>query len=284
QVLKVIDNNLFAGTFGNGIFTSSNNGESWNAYGLTNNWVMAIGNHENSIIAGTNDGISISTNNGNSWGNLRSDIIKSTVWSIEIKDSNFFAGTEHGIFHFKEVGNNWSLINSGLTDNWVFSIVVSDKNIFAGTDHGIFLSSNQGENWNTINTGLLNYGIPAVVLNNKYLFVGTDGSGVWRRPLSEITDVGKVENKIPTQFLLAQNYPNPFNPSTTISFSIPAESFITLKIYDLLGKEIATIVSGELSAGSYKRIWNAENYASGIYFYRLQAGNFTETKKLILMK
>lgn len=85
-------------------------------------------------------------------------------------------------------------------------------------------------------------------------------------------------------FALFQNYPNPFNPSTKFSFAIPERSFVSLKVYNLLGKEIAAIVSEELSAGNYKRIWNAENISSGVYFYRLQAGNFTETKKLILVK
>ena len=83
---------------------------------------------------------------------------------------------------------------------------------------------------------------------------------------------------------LLQNYPNPFNPSTTISFSLPKRSFVSLKIYDVIGREIATIVSEELSAGTYSRQWTAESFTSGIYFYRLEAGSFIETKKLILLR
>jgi hypothetical protein len=83
---------------------------------------------------------------------------------------------------------------------------------------------------------------------------------------------------------LLQNYPNPFNPSTTISFSLPKRSFVSLKIYDLIGREIATIVSEELSAGNYSRQWTAESFTSGVYFYRLEAGSFIETKKLILLR
>jgi len=88
----------------------------------------------------------------------------------------------------------------------------------------------------------------------------------------------------PITFALSQNYPNPFNPSTMISFDLPAKSFISLKVFDLLGREVATIVSEEMLAGSYSRIWNASNIPSGIYFYRLQAGSFTEAKKLILLR
>jgi hypothetical protein len=100
------------------------------------------------------------------------------------------------------------------------------------------------------------------------------------------TGVGVEENLIdlPSEFRLSQNYPNPFNPITTFSFGIPSKTHVTLKIYDLLGREVVTLVSEELAAGNYARQWNAEKLSSGIYFYRLQAGTFTETKKLVLLK
>jgi hypothetical protein len=89
---------------------------------------------------------------------------------------------------------------------------------------------------------------------------------------------------IPLHFDLKQNYPNPFNPSTTISLSLPSKLFVSLKIFDLIGREVATIVSEELSAGDHSRQWNTNGMPSGVYFYRLQAGSFTETKKLILLR
>ncbi|MFH1043393.1 MAG: T9SS type A sorting domain-containing protein [bacterium] len=85
-------------------------------------------------------------------------------------------------------------------------------------------------------------------------------------------------------FKLNQNYPNPFNPTTTISFSLQSKEFVTLKIYDVLGEEVITLVNEELNTGSYKNDWNATNLSSGVYFYRLQAGNFSETKKLLFLK
>ncbi|MGD0339701.1 MAG: T9SS type A sorting domain-containing protein [Bacteroidota bacterium] len=99
-----------------------------------------------------------------------------------------------------------------------------------------------------------------------------------------ITSVPLSSSELPSKFNLAQNYPNPFNPSTTISFNLPSKSFVSLKVFDALGREVATIVSEELSAGSYTRQWNAAGIPSGIYFYRLQAGNYTETKKLVLLR
>jgi len=95
---------------------------------------------------------------------------------------------------------------------------------------------------------------------------------------------GKEKGITPQHFSLNQNYPNPFNPVTTISFSLPSKSFVSLEVFDLLGREVATIVSEEMSAGAYSRQWNAVNMPSGIYFYRLQAGLFTQTKKLVLLR
>ena len=105
--------------------------------------------------------------------------------------------------------------------------------------------------------------------------------------VSGIADIGtKVDHgtELPKSFALSQNYPNPFNPSTTIAFALPSRSFATLKVYDMLGREVAILVSEDLAAGTYTRQWNAANLSSGIYFYRLIAGSFTQTKKLILLK
>ena len=90
--------------------------------------------------------------------------------------------------------------------------------------------------------------------------------------------------KLPNSYMLQQNFPNPFNPSTTISFDLPKKSFVSLKIFDVLGREAASIVSEEMPAGSYTRQWNVSVLPSGIYFYRLQANNFVDTKKLILLR
>jgi hypothetical protein len=93
-----------------------------------------------------------------------------------------------------------------------------------------------------------------------------------------------LKGTIPDKHLLSQNYPNPFNPSTTFSFSIPKKSIVSLKVFDILGRCVVTIVSEELSAGNYKRVWNSNGLSSGIYFYRLQTESWIGIKKLILLK
>ena len=98
--------------------------------------------------------------------------------------------------------------------------------------------------------------------------------------------VVSVENDegITNSYQLEQNYPNPFNPYTTIKYSIPTQSFVQLKVYDVLGNEVETLVDEEKSIGSYTVSFNASNIPSGVYFYSLNAGDFTQTKKMILMK
>jgi photosystem II stability/assembly factor-like uncharacterized protein len=95
--------------------------------------------------------------------------------------------------------------------------------------------------------------------------------------------VGNSSN-VPEEYALFENFPNPFNPSTIIKYSIPELSFVTLKVFDVLGNEIVTLINSEIAAGNYEISWNAERVQSGVYFYRIQAGDFVETKKMVLMK
>jgi hypothetical protein len=109
--------------------------------------------------------------------------------------------------------------------------------------------------------------------------MGANGGG-------DSTQVGIEEEilEIPLSFALSQNYPNPFNASTTIQYALPEPSDITVEIYDILGRKIETLIHGEQSAGYHQIIWNADDQSSGTYFYRIQAGDYTETKKMALLR
>ncbi len=96
--------------------------------------------------------------------------------------------------------------------------------------------------------------------------------------------IHNITTEIPSKYDLAQNYPNPFNPSTNLEFGISDLGFVSLKIYDLIGKEIVTLVDEKLNPGSYKVEFDAGSLMSGVYFYRLTAGDFTDTKKMLLVK
>ncbi len=99
-----------------------------------------------------------------------------------------------------------------------------------------------------------------------------------------VTDISSTINNLPEVYALYQNYPNPFNPVSKIKYDIPELSFVTLKIYDVLGSEIATLVNEEKPVGSYEVTFDASNLPSGVYFYQLKTKGYLETKKMILMK
>ncbi|RPI61315.1 MAG: T9SS C-terminal target domain-containing protein, partial [Ignavibacteriales bacterium] len=113
-------------------------------------------------------------------------------------------------------------------------------------------------------------------------------SGFYKIVYTSLTDLDDELNSIPSEYKLEQNYPNPFNPITVISYQLPKVGNVTLKVFDVLGKEVATLVNEFRSAGSYEVEFNPEssikNPASGIYFYQLKAGEFVETKKMLLLK
>jgi hypothetical protein len=113
---------------------------------------------------------------------------------------------------------------------------------------------------------------------------GLKDSTTWN--LTIVTSVAENE-MIPKEFALAQNYPNPFNPTTTIEYQVPGvgiQYIVSLRVFDLLGREVVTLVNERKPAGSYTKQWNANGMPNGIYFYRLTASSFTETKKLVLLK
>lgn len=115
-----------------------------------------------------------------------------------------------------------------------------------------------------------------------FFYNNAKGAKIYTRDF--VTSVEDNNSEIPQNFSLGQNYPNPFNPSTTIRFSIPAVSYVTLEVFNALGEKVSTLVSENLNVGTYKYDWNAESLTSGIYFYRLSSENFIESKKMILLK
>jgi ligand-binding sensor domain-containing protein len=295
------DTNLFVGTL-HGIFLSTDNGTSWTA---ANNGLPESNRIVQSLVVspngagGTNlfagiwyGGVFLSTNNGTSWTSIGLESI--AITELFFSGTNLFVGTaDNGIILSTNNGLNWTGVNSGLPNFDVSVSAVSGTCLFAMTHPmwdgsayvggGVYLSTNNGTSWTAANSGLTNYNVSALAVSGSYLFAGT-GDGVWRRALSEMTSVEKLSTGLPRQFNLSQNYPNPFNHSTIISFSILTRSFVSLKVFDLVGREVVTIVSEEKSSGSYLIQWNPNELPSGVYFYRLQADSFTETKKLILLK
>ncbi len=185
---------------------------------------------------------------------------------------------------YSDDGNSWSLASGLGEGNSVNSFMVDNNIVFAGTKHGVFISEDDGKTWVSKSEGIGRRDVQEVFSQGKYYVASVWDRAVWFIAKPKITSIETANTDIPESFILQQNYPNPFNPTTTISYAIPNSGFVELKIYDMLGSEVAVLVNKEQLLGNYKVEFNASTLSSGIYFYKLQSGNFSITKKLILLK
>jgi hypothetical protein len=300
--------NVFAGT-PDAVFRSPDNGTHWDpvSSGLTgsNIWALAVspatsGTGGTNVFAGTRDGIFLSTDNGDNWTLLNTGLDDTSIQALIAVGTHVFAANWRRVLCSTNNGTSWTDISDGLPPySDINALAGSGMNVFAGSyGQGVFHSTNNGASWTAVNDGLTNTYVWALAVVGTNVLAGTEGVAAeggrfWRRPLSEmVTKVEKVSTDLPTRFSLDQNYPNPFNPSTNITFSLPSRSSVSLKIFDALGREVSTLLAGELDAGTHTRQWNAGASPSGVYFVRLQAGEassgsasgFVETKKMIVLK
>jgi len=122
------------------------------------------------------------------------------------------------------------------------------------------------------------------LITNNYIYVGTDGQSVWRRDLSEMIGIKQISELVPSKYSLSQNYPNPFNPTTNIKFDVARLGDVKIVVYDVMGREVQTLVNESLKPGTYEASFDASSLNSGVYFYKLITDGFTETKKMLLLK
>jgi hypothetical protein len=123
-----------------------------------------------------------------------------------------------------------------------------------------------------------------IIAGYRVIATGNSDAYLVRLAPDTVTAINTQQSEVPQNYILNQNYPNPFNPVTTIQFQLPQRAWVTLKIFDPLGKEIVTLINEQLPAGSYQKIWQARDLSSGIYFYHLKSNDFQTVKKMILMK
>ena len=210
-----------------------------------------------------NGALDISTCNGFGY-----QPVLGSYWPNEI-ELLYSTGFEHGI-------NSSQIVKENL--GWI----VGDSGLIAMTDSA-------GYNWNVQESGTFNNLFALsfidtltgwVLGKNNLILHTTDGGENW----STLVSIDNQEYNIPNEFTLLQNYPNPFNPVTTIEYSLPKASEVLVTVYNVLGEEVTRLVENTQLAGHHRVIWNASKVASGIYFYRLQAGEFVQTRKMIYLK
>jgi photosystem II stability/assembly factor-like uncharacterized protein len=302
-------NILYYGT--NRVYRTTNGAANWTAISpdLTDDGprlgtvttIDVAATNSNVIFAGTDDShVWVTTDNGTTWNDVSASLPYRWVTRVKVDPNNesnvyvTFSGLkwhdpQPHVFKSSDKGNNWTDISSNLPDAPVnaFAVDNNDPNrLYLGSDVGAFMSFNGGVSWQPIADGLPTVSVYDMKIHptENYLAIGTHGRSMYMVDLSQVVNNVQNQSTIAENFKLYQNYPNPFNPTTKLSFVIGHSSFVTLKVYDVLGKQVATLVNEEKSSGKYSVNFNANNLASGIYFYKIDAGNFTKTMKMILMK
>ncbi|MEK9138569.1 MAG: T9SS type A sorting domain-containing protein, partial [Bacteroidota bacterium] len=280
-----------------GMFRTTNGGTAWDTLrnGLGNAYITAIATNPvkpSTLYVGTmNSGVLKSTNGGTSWFQVNQGLPQSLGYlgDLAVDPSHpdtAYAGIQ-GVYRTFNGGSSWDSITAGLTDRDVRALAVDDQRtewLFAGTwNGGAFRSFDGGGHWAQMNNGSNVQRITSLSLcSQRVMYAGTGRDGVWRYNFLICSVDENPAN--PTRFALLQNYPNPFNPSTDVGFRISDFGFVSLKIYDVLGREVATLVNEEKPPGTYEVTFDASSFSSGVYFYRLSAGGVVQTKKLLLLR
>jgi hypothetical protein len=297
NTLLVSEVNLFAGTE-DGIFLSTNNGTSWASasLGLTNTFVHALAISGTNLYAGTEDGVFHSTNNGANWTAINNGLTNPTIFALAVYDTNLYAGSNGNGVWIRPIDTvvpvelvSFSATTNGNSVNLNWSTATEINNSGFEIERA-WSSASSTLNWDKV--GFVN-GNGTTTELQSYSFTDdnlTSGKYLYRLKQIDFDGTFEYSNEIevivtlPDEFELSQNYPNPFNPSTSIKYQIAASNPVSLKIYDVLGNEVATLVNEVKPVGNYEINFDASSLSSGTYFYKLQAGSFVQINKMTLLK
>jgi hypothetical protein len=279
---------LFAGTDGGGIYVLNlQNPVQWLSFntGLFQTGTTSITNIGGILVAGIGSYVFVRPSGAAAWSYV---LLSQDFFPIPLKiyplDRYIFVGTQSGMYRGLSDASGWQKKDITQFPNGdVGSITSHGSRIFAGlnyrNDHYIFSSDNYGETWD-IRAHEFAFLFTMIVSHGKFWAARWDG--LWYYDIDVWTSAETPKHPFPDSYTLDQNYPNPFNPSTTISFALPERSVTELKVYNILGAEIAVLVNGLLDTGMHTVTWNGGGHPSGLYFYRLQAGGNAITRRMIL--
>ncbi len=295
------DGTIFAG--GGGMFRSTDNGENWNPInnGLpqtrTNSVVI---DSLSGVIIATENGLFRSIDHGDHWTPLTdpSPLIPMISLFVSARGYIFAGGFGYGVFRSKDIGQTWEAVNNGLPSGPDLRVdefaMDQNQNLYIATYVGVYRSKDDGETWESLNNGLSLSLVHSIAINSSGYAFAAQSNGIVRSIYPLIVGVeDNTDNEAPASFLLFQNYPNPFNASTVIEFVLPASGNVSLKIFDVLGVEVETLISEKLPAGKHKIRWEvAAEKPSGIYFYQIRVQyalnradhSFIETHKMVLLR
>jgi photosystem II stability/assembly factor-like uncharacterized protein len=272
-----------------GLLFSMDAGSTWVTVGgglpETEALTLLLSAEDHLFVSMKNKGLYRSMDNGASWLPINAGLTDSSFSRLAINPNsgNIYASSGSSIFHSSDNGDTWRFIY--MPDVHVIALAINARgDIFAGN----YRSLDNGETWEKHNRGISG-SIHAFAFNSTgHAFAGTIGFGVFRS-IESTTPVREITAEIPQNFALEQNYPNPFNPGTVISFRLPVSSQIKLHIYNLTGQMVRTLVDAQKSAGRHQVVWDGLNergghLPSGVYLYRIEAGDFRAVRRLAMVK
>lgn len=284
------------------VFKTTDNAASWFAISNGTSGTireMAISKSNPSYIyASSGSSLYLSKDRGYNFVLVSSGMPSRTITSVYFHPDSAnvaivtFSGFGAGkVYKTTNEGSSWNNISGDLPDTPINDGLIyypgyPTSIYLAATDVGVFMTNNYGNNWTELADGLPNTVAMHLDYNNisGKIRIGTHGRGTWEIS-GTITGLSGNTYELPEKFSLLQNYPNPFNPNTKIEFSLKEKGLVSIKVYDIVGKEISTLVNKNLQAGSYNLTFYGTNYSSGMYFYSLFVdGIRVDTKKMILIK
>jgi photosystem II stability/assembly factor-like uncharacterized protein len=276
-----------------GVYYSSDGGTTWRpGLGTTRppggTVVTGFASLEGVAYAST-EGLAIlkSTDGGKTWMAASDSLDATSLSCIVVRGTRLIAGAPGGPRVSDDRGQTWRLSATGMAGIPPTALLVYDRTILATTNsNGIFASTDDGQTWHAVGQGLPAARLLSVITDGTDVYVGTALAGVWRRPLAEILQFPPAPGgeSGADEVMLSQNYPNPFNPATTVKFRILQGEFTSLRVYDLLGREVATLVDEVKNPGTYTARFDGTHLASGMYYYRLTTGGRVETRKMLLVR
>ena len=284
------ENHIYAFTAGTGIYRTTDQGISWIKAdtGIATQHIYSFAQDSSGIMYAGAFGSRIfrSTNNGSLWQQVyQGSLSDAVMFNITAAPNGFIyaANYNEGVYRSTDHGDSWDLTRHGLTD-WRVKALASDiSGVYVSTEYeGLYKTTDNGVNWVKITGTLALTTVNNILIakDNKMYFA-TDES-VWKKNDS-VTSL-KNENQLIYNYTLEQNYPNPFNPSTEIKYSIPSAAQVKIKVFDILGREVSILVNEYKEPGAYSITFDASNFSSGVYFYKLEAGSFSLVKKMMLLR
>ncbi len=284
--IKFYRNQIGIVAAGDKLLKTTDAGKHWDVINSnTTSTDVALLNKDTLISVGWNGKIFKSFNGGDDWTNIDSPT-NNVLWSVDFIDSRvgFAVGRFGTILKTTDGGENWFTIESDTTETFTkVYFLNSSKGYIIGSKGVMLFTNDGGTNWELQKSNTRQHLNDLCFVNDTTGYiVGTNGT-ILKTINGGTVGVKRVFAQRKT-FSLFQNYPNPFNPSTVIKFTLKEDEKVTLKIFDILGREVTTLLNRKMKAGVYSVNFNATGLSAGVYFYRITAGNFVDVKKMILLK